>query len=433
MPRKGTEATARSFDGLARLAREAGDGEVAEAQHVAGRARLVAAIAHERRKDKNRVVVLRTAYAVAAAVVLTLGGWGLQKWRTPSFRVEGAVAQGDGFVRAPAEGEATIRFADGSGVVLAPSSRVRMSKGAGRDARHIVLEDGHAKVRVARGATLAFAFDAGPFTVRATQGAMDVAWSGADEQLEVTSRDGTAIVEGGIAGAGLSVTDGGHLSAKVKAGELKITRADGAVTTAIAPNVAPSAPAPAEIELPADVPSAAPSATASVLPGSPTPPAPPTSRTPWSTLVGRGEYQTVLHEADATAGGVDAALAHRPLRDLAALADAGRYTSRTDLAQRALMAERTRFPGSKEAHTAAFLLGRLADDQEHAPAKAIPWYDRYLKEAPTGPFASDALGRKMVAVQSTKGPDAARPIAEIYARRFPHGAYSGVAEELMSR
>ena len=40
----------------------------------------------------------------------------------------------------------------------------------------------------------------------------------------------------------------------------------------------------------------------------------------------------------------------------------------TDLAQRALSTERTRFPGSKEARTAAFLLGRLADDQSHDAA-----------------------------------------------------------------
>jgi TolA-binding protein len=147
--------------------------------------------------------------------------------------------------------------------------------------------------------------------------------------------------------------------------------------------------------------------------------------------VAHGDYDAVLRDADSV--GLDAVLSRRPLVDLVALADASRYRARTDVAQRTLTAERSRFPRSKEAHTAAFLLGRLADDQTHDAAAAIAWYDRYLGEAPTGPFASDALGRKMIAVQRTKGPDAARPIAEQYARRFPHGAYAAQAEELRTR
>jgi TolA-binding protein len=132
---------------------------------------------------------------------------------------------------------------------------------------------------------------------------------------------------------------------------------------------------------------------------------------------------------EATASGLDGVLDTRPLSDLTALADATRYRQRPDLARRALLAERKRFTSSKEARTAAFLLGRLEDDQSNTAA-AIPWYDRYLAEAPNGPFASDALGRKMIAVDSLQGPDAARGIAEQYARKYPHGAYAAQAESL---
>jgi hypothetical protein len=426
MPRKGTDGSAaRSFDALARLAREAGDGHVSDALHVAGRARLVAAVEKERGHHTSRVVVMRTTYAVAAMVVIAIGAWGVERYRAPEWTVEGAVAQSapsaeGAFVQSPAAADAVIHFTDGSAVKLAKASRARVSRGGG--GHHVVLEDGRAEVKIAHGASLAFAFDAGPFTVKATQGSMALAWSGGDEQLEVAPTDGAALVKGGLAGEGLTVNGGDKLTAKVKSGELQITRADGAVTTSIAPSALPSAaPPPAaptlEMDLPATPPPAVTAAAATHL--------------SWSAMVAKGDYDSVLKEADAM--GVDGAIAKRPLGDLAALADASRYKARTDVARRALTAERSRFPGSKEAHTAAFLLGRLAEDQEQAPAKAIPWYDRYLKEAPSGPFASDALGRKMVCVQHTQGPDAARPIAEQYARRFPHGAYSGVAEELMSR
>src|SRR5438477_5386656 len=197
MPRMGTDGSAaRSLGALAKLAREAGDGHVSDAAHVAGRARLVAAIEKERGAHTSRVVVLRTAYAVAAVIVLGLGAWGVEKWRAPEWTVEGAVAQGapassvDGaFVQSPAAGEAIITFDDGSHVKLAKATRARVTKG-----HHVVLEDGRAEVKIARGARLAFAFDAGPFTVKASQGALAVAWSGGDQQLEVAPTDGTATV-----------------------------------------------------------------------------------------------------------------------------------------------------------------------------------------------------------------------------------------------
>jgi TolA-binding protein len=427
MPRKATEG-ARSFEALARLAREAGDGEVSEAKHVAGRARLMATIEHDRDRRSSRGAMYGVM-ALAATVLLVLGARGLLKWRTPGWTVEGAVAQGtesQGFVRAPSSSPATIRFADGSAVALSPKGRARV---LGSERRHVVLEEGHAEVRVAPGGPmLAWAFDAGPFTVRASAGAMAMEWSGDGEQLDVWPHDGETTVQGGVAGSGVTLHGGDHLTARVREGELRIVRVDGAVTTtndAIAP-----AP-PSTNAIVTTTPDARSSSPVTA------PPAPAAaaksggSNVSWPALVARGDYTSLLRDAEAN--GIDGALAHRPLPDLAALADASRYLSRTDVAERALTAERSRFPGSKEAHTAAFLLGRLADDQQGAPARAVPWYDRYLAEAPTGPFASDALGRKMLAVKRTQGPDAARPIADQYARRFPHGAYAAQADELRTQ
>ncbi len=128
--------------------------------------------------------------------------------------------------------------------------------------------------------------------------------------------------------------------------------------------------------------------------------------------------------------GLEGALAKSSLADLVALGDAARYRGRSDVARRALLAQRERFSSSTAARTAAFLLGRLAEAE---PETAIRWYDRYLAEVPNGEFASEALGRKLVAVHSVSGPVAARPVAKEYLRRFPNGAYAAKARELTSQ
>jgi hypothetical protein len=423
MPRKGTE-TAHADDlkelaPLLDLARTATTGEVSGLVHVAERARFLDRVGREAGSSR---VPMRVALAMAAGIALAAGGWGVQRWRAPEWTVEGAVAS-EGFVRAPATNTATIVFADGSAVVLSPATRVRVVRG---EIRHLVLEEGRAEVRIARGPTLAWAFDAGPFTVHAAKGGLAMAWSGDGEQLDVWPHDAETTVQGGVAGAGVALRGGDHLTARVHQAELRIVRADGAVSTGS--NVEPAVPPEPSSNAIVTIAPSDPTSVAAALPGSPPPAAP---RLPWSALVSRGDYDAVLRAADAA--GIDAVLARRPLADLAALADASRYRGQTDLAQRALTTERARFPGSREAHTAAFLLGRLADDQSHDAARAIGWYDRYLAEAPSGPFASDALGRKMVAMQASQGTDAARSIATQYARRFPHGAYAAQAEEILTR
>jgi TolA-binding protein len=114
--------------------------------------------------------------------------------------------------------------------------------------------------------------------------------------------------------------------------------------------------------------------------------------------------------------------------DLNALADASRLAGHEATAQRALLAQRSRFPGSSEAAAAAFLLGRAAE-QRRDP-KAVEWYDRYLAEAPSGRFAGDALGRKLLLVAKGDAP-AGRELAKQYLARFPSGPYASHARSLI--
>src|SRR5580700_1372277 len=169
MSRKGTE-TAHADDlkelaPLLDLARTATTGEVSGLVHVAERARFLDRVGREAGSSR---APMRVALAMAAGIALAAGGWGVQRGRAPEWTVEGAVAS-EGFVRAPATNTATIVFADGSAVVLSPTTRVRVVRG---EIRHLVLEEGRAEVRIARGPTLAWAFDAGPFTVHAAKGGL---------------------------------------------------------------------------------------------------------------------------------------------------------------------------------------------------------------------------------------------------------------------
>lgn len=134
--------------------------------------------------------------------------------------------------------------------------------------------------------------------------------------------------------------------------------------------------------------------------------------------------------ADAEALGIESVLGSAPLPDLAALADAARYTGRTALARLALLAERARFSGSPEARAAAFLLGRLADDAGGPPVAAVRWYGDYLREAAGGVFAAEALGRKLAALWRAADP-AAAGVAADYLRRYPAGPYAAQAHDLV--
>ena len=142
-----------------------------------------------------------------------------------------------------------------------------------------------------------------------------------------------------------------------------------------------------------------------------------------------GNAPRVLAEADAH--GIDRTLVEVDSPALVALADAARYQGRPELAVRALVAQRQRFPKTPSAHAAAFLLGRLADDSGEVAA-GLAWYRRYLSETPNGPYAAEALGRKMLAVERISGRDAARSVAAEYVERFPNGTYMLQAHAILS-
>ncbi|HEY1691828.1 MAG TPA: FecR domain-containing protein [Polyangiaceae bacterium] len=435
---EGRPGAARRLERLGERMREATPPATLQ-EHLEGRARLIAAVEEMRRPSARlarlaRPAALGLSFAVAAAAAVLLF---LRVRATPApaaaiaWHVENGAPSTQGYVSVPpTASSARLVFDDGSDVTMAPGSRGRVAATTPVGAE-LVLEQGRARVHVQHRDRTKWLVDAGPFAVKVTGTEFFVAWAADAETLDVWMTSGKVEVTGPVLGDALSLATGQHLRARLKDGAVQIDAAPappGAEVGAINPpptTPAPDSTLPPTPALPlAPAPSLAPALA----------PAPALSLTPalpsssWSRLVTAGQYARVVHEADAE--GVPHALATRSLADLRALGDAARYAGNPALARRAYAMLRGRFPSSGDARTAAFLIGRIAEEQDHSGAEASRWYDAYLSEAPGGAYAGDALGRKMVIVTRSQGRDAARPLAARYLRQFPGGPYAAAARDL---
>src|SRR5262249_41299533 len=106
----------------------------------------------------RRALALAAAFAVGVA---TLGLWPKDELR---YAVDGAQGGQAGYVLAPADREAHLRFTEGSLVALSPGSSLRVAEVASMGAR-LLLEDGHASLRITHRSSAKWSVDAGPFTI----------------------------------------------------------------------------------------------------------------------------------------------------------------------------------------------------------------------------------------------------------------------------
>jgi hypothetical protein len=142
-----------------------------------------------------------------------------------------------------------------------------------------------------------------------------------------------------------------------------------------------------------------------------------------------GDFDAIVEQAKRK--GIDVCMVADSQTNLAALADAARYTHRGDLARRSLLALRTRFPSADRARDAAFFLARLSETTGQGAREALSWYDRYLDETAGGSYAEEALGREMVLLRRTEGDARARGVARRYLQAYPHGIYATAAAGLL--
>ena len=395
-------------------------GHMSPQLRVAGIQRLRAKLGDLRRARARRAGALAAAACLAAT--LFFGGKFVKdrdgRFAPPasapvasapplSFRVDGAEILPGGSVIAAASTHPVIRFSDGSEVSLAEGGRFHVRAVFDHGA-HVTLDEGDAHAYVVHSPDAHWLFDAGPFVVTVTGTAFALSWHGADNRLDLRLENGSVTVSGPVSDAPIARRAGQWLTVH----DRHVLIRDIGAPEWVPDDAKIMSGAPPSDETPAERPNRAPPATASHR---------------WAAALAAGKVDAVVAEAERL--GIDSSINDSSADDLSALADAARYTRHTAIAERALNALRRRFPGSRRAEDAAFHLGRLAESGGGTDA-ALRWFDRYLKETPSGTYASEALGRKMTIMQQLSGVDGALSIADEYLRRFPNGTYAQAARAL---
>ncbi|MEA2695788.1 MAG: hypothetical protein QOI66_59 [Myxococcales bacterium] len=419
----------REWQGLATVVREAIKDDEPDLVRAQRRARFVAACAAQARGDRRpatpqaRVLSrfgrpwwawgMATAFVVGAALLVVFGRFGVVP--TLSYRVTGAEANG-GYLQLTAAAPADVSFSDGSHIHAQPATRMRIA-GVGARGAHLVLERGRLDVDVNHRPRAGWTIEAGPYAVAVTGTAFSVRWE--NDELSVVMARGSVMVRGPSAPVGVAVRGGQQLTARPRDHLLSVVD-----RTTAPPVVKTSTTASPSVETDVDGPgpaSAAPEEPASLSPRV-------GNGRAWPRRIAAGEYAQVLREAEDR--GLNAVLAGVSVADIAALADAARYLHRTDIARRALLVERSRFPRSQEARAAAFLLARIIEEDGDQTA-AVDGYGRYLNESPRGPFAQEALGRQVALLWKRGERTTALPLAQTYLRRFPRGPYAPIGHDIV--
>jgi hypothetical protein len=404
----GVEKALPSEEGAANLANlsQQLDGNVSEAEHAAGRERLMVSFGTTTRFRMWRTIA---AAAIVAALAVVAAVLFIRRPASIDYRVSGPVVTEGGWLGVPKDrGALSLRFSEGTEIDLGPGTKGRVAE-VTPDGARVVLATGVLRARVVHQPRAHWTVVAGPYAIEVTGTAFDVGWSTEGERLELSLHDGSVIVRGPSLRDGIRVAAGQRLVAHARTGGAELSSLFAPEAAREAPPEAPSATGPEPSE---------------PVESTPAGPAPPS----WSEMLAAGNFRGVL--AAAQARGIDATLNRGSIGDLVALADAARYAHDKNLAKRGLLAERARFPRSAEARAAAFVLGRMADDSGLS-AEALRWYDDYLAESPHGAFAAEALGRKLVALVRSGDVGAARVVAKGYLERFPRGAHAAYAREVL--
>jgi TolA-binding protein len=288
------------------------------------------------------------------------------------------------------------KFSDGSSLALQGESRARVQfeeKTGGL----VHLDSGLVRLKVKHRDGSTWRVAAGPYEVEAIGTEFVVDWSSTRTQpLRVSVSEGTVAVRGvGIQGT-------------------RFVSAQQSFEVSSEPAV-PTVPLE-ELEL-LPIPSASAAAAPSAMGA---------AAEPWRSLEAAGKYDEAVRAAERR--GLPALYRSATADELLGLARAGRFSGRTDVASDALMACRQRFPGSKQAAMAAFLLGRASSGRT-----AAQWFSTYLAEAPGGALGREALGRLLEAQLEGGDQAAVKASATRYLKSYPDGPHVALAREVLGR
>lgn len=382
------------------------------------------------RSARRRTVTLVAGLALAAS--LSIGTWAALRPQPVSFEVEGLARVEAGLVRTAAEQSARLRFSEGSVIELAEVTRLRVIDPT-VEGVHVQLAEGRAEVAVVHRDRTRWTVDSGPFTVHVTGTRFAVAWNLTRAEATVELLEGQVTIEGpGIAPA-LVLKPGQRFTGVVRP---EGTHVEVNVSPATQPTEAPP-PAPVEgvgpprtaasPSTPTRAPVRAPRTPSRPLAGGE--PAPPNTSSDWAAWSAAGEFERIIE--DAQSAGIQTALRNRSVDDLLLLGDAARYLSNRRLAEDVFEAAHRRAGRmTQEAAVTSFRLGQLLE--QTSPQTADTWYRRSLEEAPTGPLAAEALGRRLLMARRAGSADAAS-LARAYLSQFPTGAAAAIAREMLAQ
>jgi len=359
--------------------------------------------------------------AAAAVVCLAVGlEWHRRENAALTFSANGVPGHVPGAVAANSERPVDLEFSDGSVFNVESTAKIRVESSSPNGA-HVTLVEGRTIAHVVHRSKTSWSVTAGPFEVQVTGTRFGASWDVAKERLSVELYDGSVQVVGGGLAAPIAVRAGQRLEAEKGAGNWLLTSLAGPSTLPATKSAPPVA---------AEPPSAEQTSTTDPSADTSAPAATNRSAAPtldWPAMLGRADFDGIVRQANDY--GLERCLSTCAPSELRILADSARYLGRYALAERSLLALRKRSP--TDAANAAFLLARLAESQD--AHKALDWYERNLKEAPTGAYAAEALAGKMRMLLSTGGPSAAAPAATQYLERFPDGVHASKAHDILSQ
>ncbi len=414
---------------LGELARSAASGDVSASQHATGRMRLMVAARDGRElRSGTRADRISLKPLWAAAFTAALVGAGALVFhvqtRPLTYEVYGGQRFSSNYVGAHASAPARVMFSDGTEIDARPGSRLRIDDTNSKGAR-VLLERGTVASRVKHRDRSRWVFAAGPFDVRVIGTKFDLDWDPVGQVVSVTLHEGAVEVLSPVGQSHCVVRAGQRFRASIPDGSMTLENIDDRIASdSHAARSGDARPLVTRADPAASAPTPAPAVSKRKLdPKRVALPKP----SAWSSLVRRGEFQTVVDAA--LAGDLAAMLASCTAAEARALADAARYTDRGALAERALLAIRERFPESRHANAAGFLLGRTHETGGR-PEQADRWYREYLDEAPRGEYAADALAGRMRALVAAGDTEDARPIAREYLERYPQGVHLRMARRL---
>jgi transmembrane sensor len=307
-----------------------------------------------------------------------------------------------------------VSFSEGSTLMLHHGGRIRvLSLEAG--ATRVLVEDGVVDTTIVHRKTgrTKWEFDAGAYRVTVNGTKFRMAYASSSRALRVSTEEGQVTVTGG------------------SLEKPRVVSAGQSLTPAVLPREAPAVAGSSEPVTAAAPAGASAAASSSAAPPEQAPSTRPSRGQRWQELIGSGQLLEGLRAAERA--DFEQVCETATLKELLALAEAGRFYGPIKRAVAALGVLRRRFPRSSDAGTAAFTLGRIAMEKSGAYSQAASWFETYLREQPNGPLMGDAFGRLMEARSRAGDGPGARSSAQEYLRRFPAGPYATEARDILSK